>query len=51
MSKLKGKSRRVTQTDVTEASFAEDPHTRPSKEIIYETPKRKPVQEDDDDYY
>ena len=33
-------------TDVTEASVAAD--TRPSKEIIYETPKREPVRDDAD---
>jgi hypothetical protein len=49
MSTLKAKSRRGTQTAVTSAS-----DIRPSKEIIYETPKREPVREDnddDDDYY
>ena len=25
-------------------------HIRPSKELIYETPKREPVREDNDDY-
>jgi hypothetical protein len=35
------------QTDVTTASAA-DIHIRPSKEIIYETTKREPVQKDDD---
>jgi len=40
------------QTDVTTASFAvADTHIRPSKEITYETPKREPVREDDDDDY
>jgi len=42
---LKAKSRRGTQSAVTSAS-----DIRPSKEIIYETPKREPVREDDDDY-
>jgi len=41
---LKAKSRRGTQTDVTSASVTD---IRPSKEIIYETPKREP--DDDDD--
>ena len=45
---LKAKSRRGTQTDVTSASVS-DTHIRPSKEIIYETPKREPVREDNDD--
>jgi hypothetical protein len=51
--KRKAKSRRGTQTDETAASVAADTHIRPSKEIIYETPKREPVREDndDDDYY
>jgi len=43
---LKAKSRRGTQTDVTSASVTD---IRPSKEIIYETPKREPVREADDD--
>ena len=44
---LKAKSRRGTQTAVTSAS-----DIRPSKEIIYETPKREPVREENDhDYY
>ena len=43
---LKAKSRRGTQTDVTSASVTD---IRPSKEFIYETPKREPVREDDDD--
>jgi hypothetical protein len=47
---LKAKSRRGTQTDVTAASVTADTHIRPSKEVIYETPKRKPVREDDDYY-
>jgi hypothetical protein len=46
--KPKAKSRRGTLTDVTTASVAVDTHIRPSKEIIYETPKREPVLEDDD---
>jgi hypothetical protein len=48
---LKAKSRRGTQTDVTSASVT-DTQTRPSKEIIYETPKSEPVRENngDDDY-
>ena len=35
------------------ASVASDTHIRPSKEIIYETPKREPVREynDEDDGY
>ena len=36
------------------SSVAAETHIRPSKEIIYETPKREPVREhnnnDDDDY-
>ena len=43
---LKAKSRRGTQTDVTSASVTD---IRPSKEIIYGTPKREPVRGDDDD--
>jgi hypothetical protein len=43
---LKAKSRRGTQTDVTSATVTD---IRPSKEIIYETPKSEPVREDDDD--
>ena len=43
---LKAKSRRGKQTDVT-SSFVTD--IRPSKEIIYEMPKREPVREDEDD--
>ena len=43
---LKAKFRLGTQTDVTSASVTE---IRPSKEIIYETPKREPVREDKDD--
>jgi len=45
---LKLKSRRGTHTDVTPASVTD---IRPSKEIIYEKPKREPVREynDDDD--
>ena len=37
---------------MTAASVAAVTHMRPSKEIIYETPKREPVREDnhDDDY-
>jgi len=46
--KPKAKSRHGTQTDVTSASVS-DTHIRPSKEIIYETPKREPVREDNDD--
>ena len=47
--KLKANSRRGTHTAVTSAS---DSQMRPSKEIIYETPKREPVREDngDDNY-
>jgi len=41
--KRKAKSIRGTQTDVTVASIAEDPQTRPSKEFIYETLNREPV--------
>ena len=41
---LKAKSRRGTQSAVTSAS-----DIRPSKEIIYETPKSEPVREDNDD--
>ena len=50
--KIKGKSKRGTQTYVTAASVEEDHHTRLSKEIIYESPKFEPVREDvdDDDY-
>ena len=44
--KLEAKSRRGTQTDVTSASVTD---IRPSKEIIYETPKREPVRQDGDD--
>jgi len=47
--KLKAKSRRGTQTDLTPASVAADTHIRPSKEFIYETPKREPVRENDDE--
>ena len=50
--KLKAKPRRGTQTAVTSASVSA-PQIRPSKVIIYETPKREPVREDnvhDDDY-
>jgi hypothetical protein len=51
----RGKSRRGTQTDATIAYFAADTHIRPSKEIIYETPKRDSVREyndnDDNDHY
>ena len=45
---LKAKSRRGTQTNFTSASVTD---IRPSKEIIYEKPKREPVREynDDDD--
>jgi hypothetical protein len=43
---LKAKSRAGTRTDVTSA-FVTD--IRPSKDIIYETPKRDPVREEDDD--
>jgi hypothetical protein len=46
--KPKAKSRRGTHSDVTTASVA-DTHIRPSKGIIYETPKREHVQEDNDD--
>jgi len=49
LSKPKAKSRSGTQTDDTTASFAADTYIRPPKEIIYETPKREPVLEDDDD--
>jgi hypothetical protein len=48
--KLKEKSRRGTQTAVTSASVS-DPQIRPSKKIIYETPKREPVREDVNDDY
>jgi hypothetical protein len=34
---------------VTAAFVATDTHIRPSKEIIYETPKREPAREDNDD--
>ena len=44
--KLKGKSKRGTQTDVTEASVAAE-HICPSKQIIYEMPNRELVREDD----
>jgi len=47
--KSKTKSRRGTQTDVKAVSVANDTHIRPSKEIIYETPKGEPVREDNDD--
>jgi len=50
LSKLKAQSRRGTQTDVTSA-YVSDTHIRPSKEIIYETPKREPVREYNDDDY
>ena len=43
MPKLKAKSRRGTKTAVTAAT-----DIQPSKEIIYETPKRDPVREDND---
>jgi len=49
----KANSRRGTQTDVTTSSVAAT-NIRPSKEIVYETPKREPVRVDDaadgDDY-
>ena len=48
--KLKAKSRRGSQTDVTSASVSA-PQIRPFKEIIYETPKREHVREEDDDDY
>ena len=35
---------------MTAASVAADTHMRPSEEIIYETPKREPVRDFDDDY-
>ena len=44
---LKAKSRRGIQTDVTTASVSD---IRPSKEIIFETPKRVTVPEDNDDH-
>ena len=44
---LKAKSRRGTQTDVTSASVTD---IRPSKQIIYETPKSEPVREDNDEH-
>jgi len=43
---LKAKSRRGTKTDVASASFTD---IRPSKQIIYRTPKSEPLREDDDD--
>ena len=43
---LEAKSRRGTKTDVTSASVTD---IRPSKEIIYQTPKREPVRQDDND--
>jgi len=46
--KLKKISRRGTQSTVTSASDSA-PQIRPSKEIIYETPKHEPLREDDDD--
>jgi len=46
MPSLKAKSRRGTQTGITSASVTD---IRPSKEIIYETPKREVVREDNDD--
>jgi len=50
--KPKAKSRRVRQTDVASDSVsAADTHIRPSKEIIYETPKREWFREDNDDDY
>ena len=45
---LKAKSRRGTQTDFPLASVSAK-QIRSSKEIIYETPKREPVREDNDD--
>ena len=52
--KPKAKYKRWTQTDVTSASIS-DTHIGPSKEIIYETPKRELVREvnddDNDEYY
>jgi len=53
--RIKAKSLRGTQNDVTEASVAADPHThiRPSEDFIYETPKREPgrhVGDDDDEF-
>jgi len=48
--KLKGISSLGSLPDMTVASVAADTHTRPSKEIIYETPKREPVGEDEYDY-
>ena len=47
--KSKGKSRRVTQPDVTAGSVAADTHIRPSKEIVYETPIYELVRENNDD--
>ena len=47
--KPKTKSRRGTQNEVRAASVVADTHIRPSKELIYETPKRETVREDDDD--
>jgi len=44
---LKAKSRHGTQTDVTSTPVTD---IRPSKVIIYETPKRERVRENDDDY-
>ena len=46
--KPKAKSRRGTQTYDKTPSVA-DTHIRPFKELIYETPKREPVREDNDD--
>ena len=46
MPKLKGKSKRGKQTALTVEPVAEDPQTRPSKEIIYDTQKRAPIRED-----
>jgi len=49
--KPKAKSRRGKQSDITAASVAANTHIRPSKQIIYETPKIESVQEDNDDDY
>jgi len=46
--KLKATSRRGTQTDMTAASVTGDQPTRPSNEIVNETPICETVRDDDD---
>ena len=46
--KIKAKSRRGTQEDLTAASVAGDQNTCLPEEIIYVTPKGEPVRDDDD---